>query len=137
MHLMCEYADEAWCAVSAPVVQSLLVGLGVAAVGLAFFPFTVDLVRPLKGDQLSYRTATTAVAWGRRISWPLVLLASVTLAGYVVVYVRAHGRFCDAVIDQTTRRILCGWTFVATLTFVVLALLAILRHRASRASASG
>jgi len=128
---MSKYADEVWCAASAPVVQGLLVGLGVAAIGLALFPFTTELVRP-QGAQAGYRAATTAIRVGRRISWLLALLVTATLVGYVIIYVRARGKFCDAVLDPATRTIVLGWGVVAVATFAMLALLATLRYRTSR-----
>lgn len=129
---MGEHADEIWCAASAPVVQSLLVGLGIAAIGLALFPFTTELVRP-RGAQYEYRRATTALRVGRRISWLLPLLVTATLAGYVVIYVRADGKFCDAALGPVARIFVVGWGAVTVVTFLVLALMAALRSRANRA----
>jgi hypothetical protein len=126
-----EIADEVWCAASAPVIQSLLVGLGVAAVGLAVFPFTARLIRP-EGAQRRFREATTAVRLGRRISWLVAVTAALTLAGYVVVYVRARGKFCDAVLDPASRTIVVAWGATAVATFTLLAVLAALRHRTHR-----
>ena len=62
-------AEIVWCGVSAPVVQGLFVGLGIAAVGLMAFPFAFTLVRPSSGRLADFGRAAVLIKWGTRSAW--------------------------------------------------------------------
>jgi hypothetical protein len=119
--------DVIWCGASAPVVQGVLVGLGVSAVGLVVFPFAFVLVRPLNGTQSNYSRAIAYLKWGRRTAWALGVFASITIAGYVILYTDASGRFCTEHFDQRMQLGVYIWTAAAGITFALLVTTAILR----------
>jgi hypothetical protein len=119
-----------WCGVSAPVVQGFFVGLGVASVGLVFFPYAFSLARPRSGQQSDYSRADRAVRWGRRLSWLLGVFTALTLAGYIVIYVSARGKFCNARLDAFAERLILYWTAATIVTAVLLIVSVTLRWRA-------
>jgi hypothetical protein len=125
-------AEVVWCGVSAPVVQGLFVGLGIAAVGLMAFPFGFTLMRPPGGRLADFGSATQLIKWGRRLAWLVGPLTGITLAGYVVLYAATSGRFCTARLDHREQAAVIIWACVAALTFVTLATSAILRARARK-----
>jgi hypothetical protein len=125
-------AELVWCGVSAPVVQGLFVGLGIAAVGLMAFPFGFALVRPSSGKLADFGSAANLIKWARRLAWLVGPLAVITLAGYVGLYSVTSGRFCTARLSHREQTGVIIWAWVATFTLVVLATSAILRARARR-----
>jgi len=50
-----------------------------------------------------------------------------TLAGYVVLYTDASGRFCTERFDGHMQFVIYGWTAASCLTFTLLVWVAILR----------
>jgi hypothetical protein len=120
-------ADIIWCGASAPVVQGILVGLGIAAVGLVIFPFNFILVRPVSGRQSDYDQASTYIRWSRRVSWAAAVFTSLALAGYVIIYSDSYGKFCSAHFDHDMQVGIIAWTVVCGVTFALLALVGILR----------
>jgi len=129
---MCQYASQIWCAVSAPVVQGLLVGLGVATFGLVLFPFDIILTRPSEGEMYRYARAVMATKWARRLSWLPATLTFGTLAGYVVIFVWTRGKFCDAKLDHRLQVSIYAWFLVLLATVLAFVGLAVLRRRARR-----
>jgi hypothetical protein len=127
-------ADVIWCGVSAPVVQGVLVGLGFSAVGLIVFPFGLVLVRPASGRQSNYGQATRYVRYARPAAWALGVAACITLAGYVVIYSDAGGKFCVARFDPRMQLVIFIWTGATGVTFGLLTAAAILRGLARRLS---
>jgi hypothetical protein len=125
-------AEVVWCGVSAPVVQGLFVGLGIAAVGLMAFPFGFTLMRPPGGRLADFGSATQLIKWGRRLAWLVGPLTGITLAGYVALYAATSGRFCTARLDHREQTEVIIWACAAALTFVALATSAILRARARK-----
>jgi hypothetical protein len=125
-------AEVVWCGVSAPVVQGLFVGLGIAAVGLMAFPFGFTLMRPPGGKLADFGSAAELIKWGRRLAWLVGSLTVITLAGYVALYSATSGRFCTARLNHREQTGVIIWAWVAALTFVVLAISAILRARARK-----
>lgn len=125
-------AGALWCAAGAPVVQGVLVGLGVSATGLVFFPFDVTMTRPRTGPQTGFAQATAAVWWARRLSWLVAGLSAVTIGGYVVIFVAAGGRFCGAQLSPAAEMLVVIWSIVTGVTLVTLAVSAGLRRRARR-----
>jgi hypothetical protein len=119
--------DIIWCGVSAPVIQGVFVGLGVSAVGLIVFPFAFVPARPATGLQSKYRQATIYLKWARRTAWALVLFASVTLSGYVILYADASGRFCTEHFDRQMQLVVFIWTGATGITFALLVATATLR----------
>ena len=129
-------AEIVWCGVSAPVVQGLFVGLGIAAVGLMAFPFAFTLVRPSSGRLADFGRAAVLIKWGRRLAWLRGPLTVITLAGYVGLYSATSGRFCTARLSHPEQTGVIVWAWIAALTFVVLATSAILRARARKLGGS-
>ena len=125
-------AEVVWCGVSAPVVQGLFVGLGIAAVGLMAFPFGFTLMRPPGGRLADFGSATRLIKWGRRLAWLAGPLTGITLAGCVALYAATSGRFCTARLDHREQAEVTIWACVAALTLVALATSAILRARARK-----
>jgi len=134
---VCRYAAEAWCAPSAPVAQGVLVGLGVASVGLVLYPFDVVLGRPGDRPLGKYVSAVGTARWGRWLSWLLAALVAATLIGYVAIFVNTKGKFCDAVLSPSQERAICWWTAVALMTGVAFVGLAVLRRLNRRALGKG
>jgi hypothetical protein len=122
-----------WCGADAPVVQGLLVGLGVAAVGVALFPFDLRLVRPRSGRLSGFARAGRVVRWARAFSAALAVLTPLTLAGYVGLFVSTGGAFCDARLNAAQADLVLVWAVTAAVTFLVLAVAAGLRRAARRA----
>lgn len=120
-------ADIIWCGTSAPVMQGVFVGLGVSVVGLIVFPLTFAPVRPLSGKQSNYGRITTYVKWARRVSWALGVFAGITLAGYVILYTDANGKFCMVHFDQHMQLGVYIWTGFTGGTLTLLVIIAILR----------
>lgn len=120
-------ADIIWCGASAPVMQGIFAGLGLSVVGLVVFPFTFSPVRPPSGKQSNYGRITVYVKWVRRVSWALAAFTGVTLAGYVIIYTDASGKFCAARFDPHMQIGVYIWTGVTGATFALLVVTAILR----------
>jgi hypothetical protein len=129
-------ADIIWCGASAPVVQGIFVGLGVSVIGLVVFPFAFVPVRPPGGKQSDYGRIAAYVKWARRVSWLLTSCAGVTLAGYVILYTDANGKFCSAHFDQHMQLGVYIWTGFTGATFAILVVTAILRGLSRRLSNS-
>ena len=125
-------AEMVWCGVSAPVVQGLFVGLGIAAVGLMAFPFGFTPVRPPGGRVADFGSAAQLLRWGRRLAWLAGPLTVITLAGYVGLYSATSGRFCTARLDHREQQAVTIWAWAAALTFVILATSAVIRARARK-----
>ena len=125
-------ADIIWCGASAPVVQGIFVGLGVSVIGLIVFPFAFVPVRPPRGKQSNYGRITAYIRWARRVSWVLTAFAGVTLAGYVILYTDANGKFCSVHFDQHMQLGVYIWTGFTSVTFAVLVVTAILRGLSRR-----
>ena len=130
-------AEVLWCGVSAPVVQGLFVGLGIAAVGLMAFPFDFTLVRPPGGRLGDFGAASELIKWGRRLAWLVGPLTVITLAGYVALYSATTGRFCTARLSHREQTGVIVWAWIAAFTFVLLATCAILRARARKLARTG
>lgn len=120
-------ADIIWCGTSAPVMQGIFVGLGVSAVGLIVFPFAFVPVRPLGGKQSNYGRITTYMKWAKRVSWALGAFAVITLAGYVILFTDASGKFCTARFDQHMQLGVYIWTGSTGVTLALLVITGILR----------
>lgn len=129
--------DIIWCGVSAPVVESIFVGLVVSAVGLIVFPFAFALTRPPTGYQSNYSRATRYIKWARRAAWALGIFAIVTLVGYVILYADASGEFCTEHFDHNMQLGVFVWTGAAGITFALLVAVAILRGLTHRLSNRG
>ena len=125
-------AEVVWCGVSAPVVQGLFVGLGIAAAGLLAFPYGFTLMRPSGGRLADFGSAAQLIKWGRRLAWLAGPLTVITLAGYIALYSASSGRFCTARLNHREQTEVIIWAWVAALTFVVLATSAVLRARARK-----
>jgi hypothetical protein len=129
-------ADIIWCGVSAPVIQGIFVGLGVSAVGLIVFPFGFLPQRPSGGAQSDYSRAKSYLKWAKRVAWALAVCAPVTLAGYVILYADASGKFCTQRFDHTMQLAVFAWTGITGVTFGLLVLTAILRGLARKHGSS-
>lgn len=125
-------AESIWCAASAPPVQGMLVGLGLLSAGLAFFPWQVRLKRPDSGPMSEFAGALHLVRWTRRLSWLLVPLVATTLGGYIVIFVRTQGKFCDAVLAPPEEAMILAWGSAFAATTVVVGVGAVLRHQIER-----
>jgi hypothetical protein len=126
--------DIIWCGVSAPVVESVFVGLVVSAVGLIVFPFAFALTRPPSGHQSNYSQATAYLKWAKRAAWALGVFAIITLVGYVILYADAGGEFCAEHFDHNMQLGVFVWTGAAGITFALLVAIAILRGLTNRLS---
>jgi len=126
--------DIIWCGASAPVIQGVFVGLGVSAVGLVIFPFAFVLIRPPSGRQSNYKRATAYLKWGRRAAWALGVFASISIAGYIILYTDASGRYCTENFDSRMQLGVVIWTGAVGITFALLAATAILRGLTHRLS---
>lgn len=127
-------ADLIWCGVSAPVIQGVFLGLGIAAVGLVVFPFDFVPVRPSTGRLAGFGAASGLVRWGRRIAWLVGAMTVVTLGGYVALFTSTDGKFCTARLDGREQTAVIIWSCIAAVTFGVLTISAILRALARRLS---
>jgi hypothetical protein len=127
-------ADIIWCGVSAPVVQGVLVGLGISAVGLVVFPFNFVLVRPVGGKQSNFQRARIYIRWARGLAWALAISSGITLIGYVILYSDSSGRFCTARFDQNMQFAIFIWAGITGVTLGLLGAIAILRGLARRLS---
>jgi hypothetical protein len=126
--MMSGLAGLVWCAVSAPMIEGFLVGLGIAVAGLAVFPFGFR-VQHLAGDKWSDHAASAlAVRWGKVMSWLLVPLATVTIGGYVAIYVGARGKYCDAGPSPAVQWLVVPWAITGAVTVVTLGLSVWLRR---------
>jgi hypothetical protein len=125
-------ADVIWCGVSAPVLQGVFVGLGIAAIGLVAFPYSFVLARPSTGAQVGYGRAASYVRWARRMSWFLAALTVLTLLGYVIFYADASGKFCTAKFDSSMQVALFIWTGLAAATFVLFVITGFIRFQTRR-----
>ncbi|HEY0640382.1 MAG TPA: hypothetical protein VGD67_22355 [Pseudonocardiaceae bacterium] len=117
---------------AAPVVQGILVGLGAVAVGLVFFPYGVAPIRGPGQPLTPYVRRERFVRFGRVLSWCLAALVPASLAGYTVIFVQARGKFCDAVLGEPTKHLICVWVAVLILTVVLAVVAAGLRRWARR-----
>ncbi|HKN98890.1 MAG TPA: hypothetical protein VJX10_17355 [Pseudonocardiaceae bacterium] len=125
-----------WCAAGAPVVQGFVTGLGILALGLVFFPFSFEVVRPAAGQPMSgHARGMAAVRAGRWLAVPVLVCSVATLAGYVVIFVNAHGRFCNAMLTPGVRTFVLVWALVGVVTIGLLVVSATLRRRARRSTA--
>jgi hypothetical protein len=108
-----------WCGAGAPIVEGFLIGLGVATVGLIVFPFRFSIERPA-GRQTSYSTAKSALRWAKVASWLLALLSAAALVGYLVIYVGARGKYCDARTTPAIEHLVVPWAITAVGTIGLL-----------------
>jgi len=108
-------------------MQGIFAGLGISVIGLIVFPFAFSPVRPPSGKQANYGRITAYVKWVRRASWALAAFTGVTLAGYVILYTDASGKFCTANFDPHMQLGVYIWTGVTGATFAMLVVAAILR----------
>jgi hypothetical protein len=125
-------ADIIWCGVSAPVIQGIFVGLGVSVVGLIAFVFGFLPERPGDGAQSDYSRANSYLKWAKRAVWALAACAPITLAGYIILYADASGKFCTQRFDHNMQLAVFAWTGVAGVTFGLLVLTVILRGLARK-----
>lgn len=125
---MATLPELVWCGASAPVVQGFLVGLGVAAVGLVFFPFGLRLEQ--SGRRSDYVNQKAAQDIGKAVSLLLAVLAAGTIAGYLVIYVSASGMFCGAPLSPWAARLVVVWTYVLGATALAMVAAVVLRWRA-------
>lgn len=125
-------ADVIWCGVSAPIIQGIFLGLGVWAVGLIVFAFEFLPQRPSAGAQSNYGRAESYRKWAKGLAWPLAVCAPVTVAGYIMLYTDASGKFCAQRFDHAMQLAVFAWTGVAGVTFALLVLIAILRGLARK-----
>jgi hypothetical protein len=125
-----------WCAAGSPIIQGFLTGLALVTVGLAFFPFTFVLSRPAAGSVAKYARSVNAIRWARIVGPCLFCCAVATIGGYLVIFVNARGRFCDARLTPSVQVLTCCWSVAAIVTFVLIALAVALRYRARRAAES-
>jgi hypothetical protein len=119
-----------WCGASAPVVQGFFTGVGVAAVGLIVFPFGFRIDRPAAGPQTDYAEAEGAVRWSKRVAWLLAVLTALTIGGYIVIYVGAAGKYCDARLPPAIEDLVVPWSVTSVVTVILLVLSMWLRRLA-------
>jgi hypothetical protein len=119
-----------WCGVSAPVIQGILTGLGIVVSALVLFPY--ESIRSLDGPRYRYAQATTYARWARWIGWVLGPLALLSLAGYIVLYVAARGKFCDASLTPLERKWIVLWAAATVVTLVLAAISAVMRRAVRR-----
>lgn len=118
--MMSGLAGLLWCGASAPVVEGFLVGLGIAVVGLAVFPFGFRVERQAGSKWSVHEAASSAVGRAKVMSWLLLALATLTLGGYVVIYVGAQGKYCDAGPSPAVQALVVPWAGTTALTVVAL-----------------
>jgi hypothetical protein len=132
----CSWPAAIWCAAGSPVLQGVFAGLGLAAIGLAVYPFDVVLMRPDRGRVLPFVRAARSARWGRRVAWVLVVATALTLVGYLSIYVLAEGKYCDARLVAGERRLIAFWTGLAFIDFLLIGFTAYLRRVALAGSRS-
>jgi hypothetical protein len=128
--------DRIWCAASSPIISGALVGLSLATVALVTFPTDWLVRRPESGAQSDFSASTSRIRYAKVLRWLLVPGASITLGGYVALYVAAEGKGCDARFTALERKWILAWSLAATLTFVLLIVLAQLRRLVTRGARS-
>jgi hypothetical protein len=129
-------ADLIWCGAGAPVVQGILIGIGAAAIGLAAFPFAILPQRPTSGKFSGFARARTLVFWGRLLAVLLAFFIVLTVAGYIVLFVAADGRFCNARLTSHDQLAIVVWCCAAGVTLGIVILSGVLRWVTRRITSS-
>ncbi|HEV7652721.1 MAG TPA: hypothetical protein VGP26_31585 [Actinophytocola sp.] len=111
------------------MVEGFLTGLGIISVGLIAFPYSLTIVRPASGQQSNFSGAKRISRWSRVASWLLAALTVGTIGGYVVIFVSAEGKFCDARLNPATSCFVMVWTGGMVLTMCALVASVVLRWR--------